>query len=425
MDNDEIKSSQKTGESGFMKGLLTGILFCALVALIILFVVKGSSDSKKEKNAYLESTSTDAQVSLDDIEDKMEYLQDLIDQYYYYGDETDMNEVADEVYKAYISGLQDKYSAYYTKEEMEKMVESVSGSYCGIGAVVTENEESEVVIILPYEGAPAAEAGLQPGDVVLSIDGTSLTDMSLDEAVSLVRGKEGTTAIFTIRRDNQEFDVSIERKQVDIPTVSSELLDGNIGYVVISSFDLTTPAQYTEAIEQLLDQGAQGIIFDVRNNGGGALDAVTEMLDYLLPEELIVYMEDKYGNRKNYYAEDGCMDETIPIAVLINENTASASELFAGALQDYERARIFGTKSYGKGVVQNVIPLSDGSGLKLTVSMYFTPLGRNFNHNGIDPDVEVELPQEDTAYDEYGYLKEECDTQLNAAKEYIREELDK
>ena len=166
-------------------------------------------------------------------------------------------------------------------------------------------------------------------------------------------------------------------------------------------------------------------VFDLRNNGGGALDAVIDMLDYILPEELLMYVEDKFENRKNYYSEAECIDETLPMAVIINGNSASASEVFTGALQDYGRAKIFGTKSYGKGVVQNLIPLNDGSGVKLTIAEYFTPLGRNFNNNGIDPDETVELPDESQteAYDEKGYLKEGYDTQLNAAVSYIQSQI--
>lgn len=417
MGDDEIKK-----DGSFLKGLLTGILLCSLVALIFLFVTKGSTagDQGQKKN---EATSTDGQISMEDVGNKLESLEKFVNQYYYYDDEIDMNAAAEKIYAAYIAGLNDKYSAYYTAEELQQKMEDINGAYCGIGAVVSQYENGEIVVLLPYEGTPAEEAGLQPGDIILSIDGTNITGMDLDEAVSMVKGEEGTEALFKIRRGEEEFEVNITRRQVDVPTVSHELLDGDVGYVYVSAFELTTPAQFTEAIEELLNQGARGIVFDLRDNGGGALDAVIKMLDYILPEELLMYEEDKYGNRQNYYSEAGCMDENIPMAVIINEKSASASEVFTGALQDYKRAKVFGTKSYGKGVVQNLLPLSDGSGIKLTIAEYFTPLGRNFNNNGIDPDETVELPKEEEAYHENGYLKDEYDTQMNAAVEYVRGEI--
>lgn len=411
-------------KSSFQKGLITGLLICSLFALIFLFVAKGGIHPV-QKQTETDQTSGDTQVSMNDIEKKLESLESLVDEYYYYSDDMDTSAIADKVYAAYIAGLEDKYSEYYTADEMQKRMESINGSYCGIGAVVSKNEDGEITIILPYENAPAANAGLQPGDIILSIDGTDLSGMELEQAVTLVKGEEGTSAVFKVRRGEEEFETTITRQQVNVPTMSYEMKEGNVGYIYISSFEMSTPEQYKNAIDDLLNQGAEGIVFDLRNNGGGALDAVIDMLDYILPEELLMYVEDKFENRKNYYSEAECIDETLPMAVIINGNSASASEVFTGALQDYGRAKIFGTKSYGKGVVQNLIPLNDGSGVKLTIAEYFTPLGRNFNNNGIDPDETVELPGESQteAYDEKGYLKEGYDTQLNAAVSYIQSQI--
>lgn len=425
MEQEEIKNS----DGGFLKGLMVGILLCALIALVIMFCVEDKSKQEPQTQKVAAQTQDDTEdetksdTSFDEIESKLLDLQQMVDTYYYYADDIDMDSIAEDIYAAYVDGLEDQYSTYYTAEELNDMLESLTGTYCGIGAVVSQNVYEEVVILLPYEGAPAAEAGLRPGDIVLAIDDTELTGMDLDAAVTLVKGEEGSSATFTIRRDEEIFEVDIVRRQIDIPTVSSEMKDGDIGYVMITSFDTVTVEQFTTAVDDLLAQGARGLVFDLRDNGGGSLDSVVEMLDYLLPECLVVYMEDKYDNRQNYYSEEGCVDESIPMAVLINGNSASASEVFAGALQDYERAEIFGTKSYGKGVVQNLIPLTDGSGIKLTIASYFTPLGRNFNHNGIDPDVEVELEVDENSYDENGYLKDECDTQLQSALEYMREQV--
>lgn len=429
----EIRKSN----DGFLKGLMVGILLCALVALVIMCCVEDRNKKENGQEAVVEnekndnnlvssigtSDSAEKDTSLSDVEDKLLELQKYVDTYYYYEDDIDMSSVAEGIYGAYIDGLEDPYSTYYTAEELSDMMETLTGTYCGIGAVVSQNVNEEVVILLPYEGAPAAEAGLKPGDVVLAIDDTELTGMDLDMAVTLVKGEEGKSATFTIRRGEEIFEVDIVRRKIDIPTVSYEMKEGNIGYVSITSFDTITVEQFTTAVDDLLAQGAEGLVFDLRDNGGGSLDSVVEMLDYLLPECMLLYMEDKYENRQNYYSEEGCIDENIPMAVLINGNSASASEVFAGALQDYDRAEIIGTKSYGKGVVQNLMPLGDGSGIKLTIALYFTPLGRNFNNNGIDPDVTVELEVDESSYDENGFLKDECDTQLQSALEYMKEQV--
>lgn len=356
---------------------------------------------------------------VDVIGTKLKTLQEIIDKYYYYTDETDITQSMNNVYKAYVAGLGDKYSEYYSKSELEETLEGIQGTYCGIGAVVAQGREGEVVIVEPYPDSPAQEAGLLSGDIVLKIDGKDLTGVTLNDAVALVKGEEGTKTILTISREGETLEVEVERRPVGIPSVYSEKRDGNVGYIQIASFDIATTEQFKKAVDDLLSQGVSGLVFDLRNNGGGALDTAVAMLDYLLPEELLVYVEDKYKNRQNYNSDEACIDENVPIALIINDKSASASEVFAGALQDCGRAKLFGTKSFGKGVVQNLITLSDGSGIKITTSMYFTPLGRNFNGNGIDPDVLVELPTEESAYDEYGYLKQECDTQLQAALDYI------
>lgn len=420
--NEKEVNEKEISRPAFWKGVMAGMLICSVLALVVLFSVS-IAVKKRAGQPYKIIDTSGSQATIDDIESKLTSLEELVNQYYYYTDKVDMNMIADQIYSAYMSGLKDKYAAYYTKDEMTQRMESVNGSYCGIGAVVSQYDSGEVVVLQPYENSPAEEAGLKQGDIILSIDGTNLTGMTLDAAVALVKGEEGSSAVFKVKRQEEEFEVDIVRRKVDVPTVSSEMKEGNVGYVYISSFELTTVDQFTQAVDKLIEEGAKGIVFDLRNNGGGALDAVIDMLDYLLPEGLLMYVEDKYDNRQNYTSDKECVDGDIPMAVLINGNSASASEVFTGALQDYERAKIFGTKSYGKGVVQNLIPLSDGSGIKMTIAEYFTPKGRNFDGDGIDPDEVVELPKEEEAYDENGTLKEEYDAQLNKAVEYIKGEI--
>lgn len=418
---EENRREKELTRPAYWKGLMTGFLICMFIGLITMVCVS-IAVKKKANQPYKVIDTSGSQATINDIESKLSSLEELVNQYYYYTDKVDMNVIADQIYSAYMSGLEDKYAAYYTKDEMTQRMENVQGAYCGIGAVVSLNDSKEVVIVQPYENSPAQEAGLKEGDIILSIDGTALTGMTLNEAVSLVKGEEGSSAVFKVKREEDEFEVDVVRRKVDIPTVSYEMKEGNVGYVHITGFELTTTSQFTQAVDKLIEDGAKGIVFDLRNNGGGALDAVIAMLDYLLPEGLLMYVEDKYDERQNYTSDKECVNEEIPMAVLINGNSASASEVFTGALQDYERAKIFGTKSYGKGVVQNLIPLSDGSGIKMTIAEYFTPKGRNFDGNGIEPDEVVELPTDTEAYDENQVLKEEYDTQLKRAMEYIIEE---
>ncbi len=415
MDLEEEKKPVK-GKDGFLKGFLSGVLLCAIAALLVLCLWKQDEVTQKKQISDEEQETGGSNIA--EISEKLNYIDGIIDQYYY-GAEVEDSEIREEVYKAYVAALHEKYTTYYTAEELKSMSEQLQGQYCGIGSVVTQSDNGEIVIVMPYENSPAAEAGLQPGDVLVSMDGTLLADMELDEAITYVRGEEGSKGTFQVRRGEEEFEVEITRKKVDIPSVKGELLEGDIAYIVIGSFDENTDEQFEKILNSLLDQGAKGIVFDIRNNGGGLLDTVVNISDQLLSKQLVLYMEDKYQNRKNYYTEEGSIDENIPMAVIINENSASASEVFAGALQDYKRAKIFGTKSYGKGVVQNMIPFEDGSGMKLTVANYFTPLGRNFTDNGIDPDEAVEMPTEEEAYNEQGYLKDEYDAQKIAAVEYI------
>ena len=239
--------------------------------------------------------------------------------------------------------------------------------------------------------------------------------MDINEAVSYIRGEENTKVTIHVLRGEEELTFEVTRKVIDIPTVTYELLDGNVAYIKIESFDEVTYDQFDEAMTKAKNDNCVGYIFDVRDNGGGLYDIVVDMLDDLLPEGKIVYTEDKNGYRETQYSDKECV--TLPIAVLTNGNSASASEIFAGAIQDYGAGKI-GTQSFGKGIVQSVIPLGDGTAIKITVSSYFTPNGRNIHGEGITPDQVVELPEEEEAYDN-GYIKREYDTQLQEAVKYI------
>lgn len=353
-----------------------------------------TSDDAPEKEEAVVKTPVSGELMSDAFVQKMELLALLIEQYY-------MNDISLEdmqvgAYKGLLDGLGDPYTCYYTAEEFNDLMESTSGTYYGIGAVVQQNVKTMyITIVKPYVDGPAYKAGMLPGDIIYMVDGVDVSGMEIDKVVSMMKGPEGTVVNVSVVRDGEPdpVELTITRAKIEIESIEHTMLDHNIGLVTISSFDELTPTQFKAGIEDLQKQGMEGLIVDLRDNGGGLLDSVVEMLDYLLPDGMIVYTEDKYGNREEFKGMDGHSVD-LPIAVIINGNSASASEIFAGAMQDYKAASIVGTTSFGKGIVQSVMPLTDGSAVKITVSRYFTPNGVCIHGTGIVPDAEVELKDE-------------------------------
>lgn len=388
-------------KKNFLAGLLTGLcgalLLFSLVGAILLYVGNETGEIKNDTPKVNASEKDDAdgteEASYDQIVQKLTYLHMLIDNYYLDG--TDKISFADGIYKGFISSLEDPYSTYYTKEEYNALIESSSGKYCGIGATVNQNVKTGVItIVKPFENSPAYKAGILPGDIIYKVNGEEVTGVDLSEVVSRMKGIEGTTVDITIVREDETkpLEFTITRKEIEVPTIESKMLEDNIGYITISEFDEITVEQFIAAVDSLEAKGMKGLVVDVRNNPGGLLDSVVKILDRLLPPELIVYTEDKNNHREEEKAVDK-KQINVPMAVLINGNSASASEIFAGTLQDYKTATIIGTTSFGKGIVQKVIPLSDGTAVKLTISKYYTPKGRNIHGTGIAPDIEVELDE--------------------------------
>ena len=430
--NDSWGQEQKVKDNAsFIKGIVVGLtvtltfFIIVLVANILIGKDYIETDDKQQmlENAGFNpdgSSKNDKNdkkdtVDLDEAFDKAEYIQELIEKYFYYED--DIANIEEGVYAGMLAALGDPYSVYYTEEAFDAMMESTSGSYCGIGVVVQQAVDTMIITVVnPYKGCPGFEAGLRPGDIILGADDIDFTGMDINEAVSYIRGEEDTKVTIHVLRDEEELSFEVTRKVIDIPTVTYELLDGNVAYIKIESFDEVTYDQFDEAMTKAKNDNCVGYVFDVRDNGGGLYDIVVDMLDDLLPEGKIVYTEDKKGHRETEYSDEDCI--SLPMAVLTNGNSASASEIFAGAIQDYGVGKIIGTQSFGKGIVQSVIPLGDGTAIKLTVSSYFTPNGRNIHGEGITPDQIVELPEEEEAYDN-GYIKREYDTQLQEAVKYI------
>ncbi len=390
-------------KKGFLQGALCGALAILLVAGLISCGM----------GTY--GIRLGGQKHSGEIDNKISGLRELIDARYL--GEVDDSELEEGLYKGLISGLEDPYSVYYDEEETKKLVEATEGEYDGIGAVLTQNMDTGIVTLVQiYEGSPAMEAGLKDDDILYKVGDMEVTGMDLTEVVSHIKGEKGTEVSLTVLRgeNNEEVTVTAVRNTIQAQTIEYEMKDDKIGYIAVSEFDLVTYAQYKDALTNLEGQGMKGLIVDLRNNPGGNLSTVCEMLDLMLPEGLIVYTEDKEGNREEMESDEESQFH-LPMVVLMNGNSASASEIYAGAIQDYGIGKIVGTQSYGKGVVQQIFDLKDGTCVKLTIAEYFTPKGRNINGTGIAPDVEVEYEKNEE--------DPEADNQLDKAVEVLKEQL--
>lgn len=380
------------------KNFLQGALFGALIMLCGTGVVSCGIRLSEDASS----------------EEKLSVLKGLIDENYI-GD-VDEEALEEGIYKGYIQGLEDPYSVYYNEEETKDLYETTEGEYSGIGAVLSQDLESGVITLVQiYEDSPAAKAGLKDNDILTKVGDIEVTGMDLSEVVTYIKGEKGTDVDLTVLRgeDAEEITVTATRDTVEAQTVKYEMLEGQTGYLSVSEFDSVTYAQYEEALNKLTDQGMTGLIVDLRNNPGGNLNTVCEMLDMVLPKGTIVYTEDKDGKRETATSDDE-HQINVPMVVLVNGNSASASEIYAGAIQDYGIGKIVGTQTYGKGVVQQIFDLGDGTSVKLTIAEYFTPNGRSIDGEGITPDVEVEYEADEN--------NPEADNQLEKALEVMKEE---
>ncbi len=347
-------------------------------------------------------------------ESKLSTILSIIENYYYQN--VDADDLVNGIYKGVVEGLNDPYSEYYTAEEFDDLMASLTGNYSGIGALLQKNMETGLVSITKvYAGTPAEAAGLKADDIIVSADGHLSTDEKLDAFVQRIRGEEGTEVKLVIARNGQEMTVTCKRASIATPTVEYQMLEGNVGYIVVSQFTDHTYDDFKAAYEDLESQGMTSVIYDMRNNGGGLVDSVVQMLDYILPEGTVVYTMDKDGHREDF-TSDNAHSKSIPCVVLVNGNTASAAEIFTGAVRDFKYGTIIGTQTFGKGIVQSTIPLTDGSALKLTTQTYYTPSGECIHGTGIKPDMELEYQfqgGEDEAY------SVELDNQIQKALEVL------
>ena len=431
------------GKSRFWMGALVGALVTAFAGLIIVGMSAGiylfgmrvmsrqpGLGTEKVAPSVTDGKAAAAGVDFSQVLNKMNLIEQIIGQYFLY--EPDAGQVEDYIYRGMMAGLDDPYSSYYSEEDYKLMRESTSGTYSGIGAMLSQNRNTGLcTIVKVFEGSPAFEAGLKPGDIIYKVGDQLVAGESLDVLVSTyIKGEEGTMVDMTVyRADKDEYvDFTIVRRKIEVPTVEYRMLADKTGYIAVSEFDLITVEQFTTAIDSLTEEGMKGLLIDLRNNPGGVLDGAIKMADYILPDDLstyekgkgktlIVYTADKNGKGDTYVASDG-HELDIPIVILVNGDSASASEVFTGALKDYDKAAVVGTTSYGKGIVQNLIPLGDGSAIKITTAHYYTPSGFDLHGKGIEPDVEVELSEE---LKTQAVVEPEEDNQIQKALEVLKE----
>lgn len=405
--------------AGFIWGLLAGVVITAVVAVLGYDVGKNYTQNNLTAlgiNTDTQDSTSESGIITEEFLQKVAILENMIENEYYL-DDVDAAQLREGAYEGIVAALDDIYSVYYTAEEAEEVFQQIDGIFYGIGAYVqtdTVTGYAKVSSVIP--NTPAEEAGLQTDDIFYMVDGEDLAGLDLNQVVARIKGAEGTTVHLTMVRDNELFEVDVERRKIESTTVDYSILEDGIGYIQIIEFDDVTINQFEEAISSVESQGAEGVIIDLRANPGGSLNAVVEVADMLLEKGLILYAEDKDGNREEYFSDADCKWDK-PIVLLVDRNSASASEVLAGALKDHEKATLVGTTTYGKGIVQNIRMLRDGSAVKLTISAYYTPSGINIHGTGIEPDVVVEFDGE--AY----YGEEQFDNQLDKAKEVLREML--
>ena len=430
---------ERDNKNKFWKGVLVGALITAFCAMAVVGIASGiwlvARSAKANDNAVpgdnggshiiAEHEVTEEELELYEIGYKLDYIEKLIDTYFLFDEETERKDPMDWMYLGYVASLQDPYSSYYSEEEYKSLIESTEGEYCGIGVMVSQNVYTGLVTVVKvFKDAPADVAGMLPGDIITAVEGMEISGMDLSLVVSdHIKGEEGTEVSLTVYRESIDdyVDLTMTRRIVQNPTVEFEMLEEKIGYIALSSFEDVSTAQFIGAVDTLEEQGMQGLIVDLRNNGGGVVNAAEDIADYLIPDgKDIVSFKGKGVEDSTYVAKDGHQLD-IPIAVLVNGESASASEVLTGALKDHGLATIVGTKTFGKGIAQGIFPLPDGSALKLTTAYYYVPSGECIHKEGIEPDIVVELDEELETLVE---IPKEDDNQIRAAVEALLEEIE-
>jgi len=389
-----------SNKKGFIGGIAIGILSTVVLVLGMFTVPR----------VFGKETNTTH---------KLQYIQKLLETNYV--GEIEEGQLEEGIYKGFVAAVGDPYTNYFTKEEYSQFMEKTSGTYAGIGVMMQVDQTDKLITAIQvFENSPAEKAGLMPKDKIIKAEGVQLGADNFAEAPKIIKGPPGTLVNVTIFRpsENKTIELKIIRENVIYPTVDHRMVENEIGYIQIKEFDEVTYDQFMIALEALQKKNAKGIIIDVRNNLGGLLNIVAQITDELLPEGMIVYTKDKQGKIQTLKSGPG--EIKIPITLLINENSASASEILAGALKDRNRAKLVGATTYGKGVVQTIIPIPDGSGVKITISKYYTPNDICIDGVGIEPDYPVDFPLELLLKPK---MEDQEDLQLQKAIEIIRKEL--
>ena len=425
-ENGGKKTQDKSGKF-FWGGLFTGLIMSLLVVSSVYVVNRiqyahksGQTvglHTREESQENTDGESVTGEAVNEDTIAKMKVIENVIDTYFYKED-VDKDAMVDGIFKGMVESLGDPYSEYYSKEELESLYQDSFGVYYGVGAYVSLDTTTGLAKVSGIiADSPAEEADLRAEDIIYKVDDVDVTGMTLQETVSLIKGDENTTVKLTLIRDGKEIEKEVTRRKVESPTVKFEMLDDGMAYIQITEFDTVTVDQFTEAMAMARGNDMKGLILDLRSNPGGNLSSVVSIAKQMLPKGLIVYTEDRDGNREEYSC-DGSKELDVPMVVLVNGNSASASEILAGAIKDYGIGTLVGTTTFGKGIVQRPIELSDGSAVKLTISSYYTPNGINIHGIGIEPDVECEFDSE-----RY-YSDEAYDNQLEKAKEVLLQKME-
>ena len=422
----------------FFLGIFVGIVVMVLLAVglvdlafqnrnvrMLLFdtVKKMSTISSEETESEKSGKVSGAAIDWNKVTDKEEEIYNTIDDYYLNG--IDNDKMKDGIYKGMVDSLGDPYTVYYNSEEYKQFTSSSSGTYSGIGVAVSQNVTTgAITIVKTFKKGSGEKEGMKPGDVIYKVEGKKIEGLELSKVVSMIKGEEGTFVKVTVLRDGKEIEFNLERKKLEVDTVNYRMEDRSgkkIGYISVSEFDEVTASQFKSAISELNKEGMEGLVIDLRDNPGGLLDVTCEMLDRMIKKGLLVYTVDKYGKRVDEDATDSDSFDK-PVAILVNGNSASASEVFSGAMKDYKAATLVGTKTFGKGIVQSIVPFGDGTAMKVTVSKYYTPNGVNIHGTGIEPDVVVELSKDATKNGKYDRKN---DNQLDKALDVVVDKLKK
>jgi peptidase, S41 family len=422
----------------FFLGVFIGMIVMVLLAVglvdlafqnrnvrMLLFdtVKKMSTISSEETESEKSGKVSGAAIDWNKVTDKEEEIYNTIDDYYLNG--IDNDKMKDGIYKGMVDSLGDPYTVYYNSEEYKQFTSSSSGTYSGIGVAVSQNVTTgAITIVKTFKKGSGEKEGMKPGDVIYKVEGKKIEGLELSKVVSMIKGEEGTFVKVTVLRDGKEIEFNLERKKLEVDTVNYRMEDRSgkkIGYISVSEFDEVTASQFKSAISELNKEGMEGLVIDLRDNPGGLLDVTCEMLDRMIKKGLLVYTVDKYGKRVDEDATDSDSFDK-PVAILVNGNSASASEVFSGAMKDYKAATLVGAKTFGKGIVQSIVPFGDGTAMKVTVSKYYTPNGVNIHGTGIEPDVVVELSKDATKNGKYD---RKYDNQLDKALDVVVDKLKK